>query len=657
MALTQDTLCYRLQNMNSDFGVRPGSALARGVQITEFKDTRINPEPIILEDSDVLLEQYLSPGKLKLLTGVQNLEVVSSLQLKVDTSDTSLGNFGSLLPNLSQLRLSNSVIPCIRDLGSSLRFVKVLWMSRCSLVELDGVSSMSSLKELYLSYNEISDISPLSMLDKLQILDLEGNNLDDISQIQYLSFCLKLTNLTLEANPLCVQPAPDREDENYDYRQEVKKGIPHLVCLDDEPLSMEPSSKTKNVFDADWAFLEDLHNDLGLTGSMESLGTSDGGAPSDGSRPSSASLRPSTAFRPGSALRPSSGFRPLTGSRRPATTSGSLRPATARPSTGTVSNTNTTDVRTEEASSDLTLGKVICGNPSKALLSRRRITGPENKEATAPKMFPQFQHQPEHTYDLPPEDDRERSEITLELQAWKKDHEQRMIKIQETKAPQVLIVDHDDAISLSGEEITSDEDEEIDDDLGFSPLDADTTEEDHRSINHKMVVERLHNKQPANYQDITGSDHGRSVLDRQETRQLSESDGARPKSKGFVRPAPPSQPITGVRGNSPVRGVLRVNNSGLPRPPVHAMSTEGPSPPTSASGPSSIRRKYDRSNIYSEAVQPVIRGTSAAERPLPPSRPFTANAVLQPSLPSTQQRIRRTLPSVPSLPSRPPVPK
>lgn len=43
---------------------RPSSALARGVQITEFKDTRLNPEPIVLEDSDILMEQYLSPGKL-----------------------------------------------------------------------------------------------------------------------------------------------------------------------------------------------------------------------------------------------------------------------------------------------------------------------------------------------------------------------------------------------------------------------------------------------------------------------------------------------------------------------------------------------------------------------------------------------------------------
>ena len=43
---------------------RPVSALARGVQITEFAESRVNPTPFMLEESDILLEQFLSPGKL-----------------------------------------------------------------------------------------------------------------------------------------------------------------------------------------------------------------------------------------------------------------------------------------------------------------------------------------------------------------------------------------------------------------------------------------------------------------------------------------------------------------------------------------------------------------------------------------------------------------
>ena len=50
----------------------------------------------------------------RLLTGVDNLDDIHTLEMKVNTSDTSLGNFGMLLPNLRQLRVSNSTIPYIR---------------------------------------------------------------------------------------------------------------------------------------------------------------------------------------------------------------------------------------------------------------------------------------------------------------------------------------------------------------------------------------------------------------------------------------------------------------------------------------------------------------------------------------------------------------
>lgn len=43
---------------------RPRSALMRGVQITEFKGHIINPDPIILQETDLLLEEFLSPTKL-----------------------------------------------------------------------------------------------------------------------------------------------------------------------------------------------------------------------------------------------------------------------------------------------------------------------------------------------------------------------------------------------------------------------------------------------------------------------------------------------------------------------------------------------------------------------------------------------------------------
>ena len=43
---------------------RPSSALARGVKITEFKENKVNPEPVVMEDTDLLMEDHLSTRKL-----------------------------------------------------------------------------------------------------------------------------------------------------------------------------------------------------------------------------------------------------------------------------------------------------------------------------------------------------------------------------------------------------------------------------------------------------------------------------------------------------------------------------------------------------------------------------------------------------------------
>ncbi len=108
--------------------------LRRGIHITEHKDYRVNPEPLVLQEADFLLEEFLSPTKLvfismkkkhsrnvlffmfmqRALTGTDDLANICELEMIVDTSDTSLGNFGVYLQRLVQLKLSNSVIPRIR---------------------------------------------------------------------------------------------------------------------------------------------------------------------------------------------------------------------------------------------------------------------------------------------------------------------------------------------------------------------------------------------------------------------------------------------------------------------------------------------------------------------------------------------------------------
>lgn len=112
----------------------------------------------------------------------------------------SLSLSGSSLPSLEQLRCVESVVPCVRDLGTSLTRLSVLWLPHCSLRDLDGLPSLSSLQvapyinthshsclqmynivyvhtqELYISHNAVSDVSVVAMLPSLQVLDLERYN-------------------------------------------------------------------------------------------------------------------------------------------------------------------------------------------------------------------------------------------------------------------------------------------------------------------------------------------------------------------------------------------------------------------------------------------------------------------------------------------------
>ena len=192
----------------------------------------VNPSPTFLveEELDDTFEDVISPAKLRHLSGCSDLEQVLTLDLTVDTTERSLGSLGALLPNLRELRLSGSLITSVRDLGTTLRCLRVLWMSRCGLQDLDGISSIGPIRELYLSYNEISDISPLSMVDTLELVDIESNNVKTMEQVEFLSMCPNLTALNIEGNPVtCTM----NEGEQ---REKVHALIPQLEYLDDMPV-------------------------------------------------------------------------------------------------------------------------------------------------------------------------------------------------------------------------------------------------------------------------------------------------------------------------------------------------------------------------------------------------------------------------------------
>lgn len=160
-------------------------------------------------------------------TRQEDLNAVFEFELQVDAVSYAqrCEMIGELLPNLSHLRLSQSRIGTVRDLGTSLLNLKVLWLSRSSLQDLGGITNVPLLEELYISFNDVKDLSPLWMLESLQVLDLEGNLIDDFDEINALQAVITLRELNLNLNPVCKLAGYSRAF--------ILERLPQLEVLDD----------------------------------------------------------------------------------------------------------------------------------------------------------------------------------------------------------------------------------------------------------------------------------------------------------------------------------------------------------------------------------------------------------------------------------------
>ncbi|KAL4622685.1 leucine-rich repeat-containing protein 56 [Arapaima gigas] len=413
-----------------------------------------NPTPVAAEELHLLVELHLSPEKLRVLTGNEDLKKVTTLELCTDTRESSLSNLGAYLPNLIQLKMNNSVITSVRDLGTSFSHLQVLWMARCGLADLDGILVFSSLKELYVAYNDISDLSHISMLEHLELLDLEGNSVDDISQVQYLGLCGSLRALILDGNPVCAQPHPDTpKTENYCYRSAVRQFLPHLHYLDDIPAEdIVPQSSTGSL--EDWALLKESIKES-ISECLEPPGVENISKPINvgvwcGVNESLLQFVPAEEIvasagissRPGSAQRPGMALQPHS---HPGS-----RPSSARPLSSTGSRPGTADLNLaamDPGASDLThgVGRVMCGNPGQALRARQqnmKLPGPRSVD---PNPFAQLRHVPDCSYDLEEDDGKDCRDVLAELRAWREKHNKLLIAIEREHQPQVMKVSNSDA--------------------------------------------------------------------------------------------------------------------------------------------------------------------------------------------------------------------
>ncbi|KAK2842059.1 hypothetical protein Q5P01_012259 [Channa striata] len=416
---------------------RPGTARVLLTELSESGQTNPNPAKKPYGDSETPMDLFLFPEKLKLLCGTQDLSHVTSVELCIDTQENTLGNFGVYLPKLVQLKLNNSRIMSARDLGTTLSHLQVLWMTRCCLQDLDGISTLSALKELYVAYNNLSDLSHICMLESLQVLDLEGNDVDDLVQVQYLGLCSKLQALTLEGNPVCVRPNPTvTQTADYSYRASVRELVPQLRYLDN--VRVEEDRCYRSGGDSRQC-ISSQQTQLSQTPWFQPLLCL---APLICRLQTSHWLQIHVTNWAWSSLL--SGW-------RPSSAVSNLAAVTAE-----------TSILTHGAGKNL-----FCGNPIQAVRARRKElrTAPSRSTFT-PCHLPIYI--PEHTYDLEEPDVRERGDVFAELRAWREQHSRRLKAIEVERIPQVLAIQH-----------MHKEEEEDDTEEGFSAMREDSSEEEH----------------------------------------------------------------------------------------------------------------------------------------------------------------------------------
>ena len=145
---------------------------------------------------DLVSKEYLHQ-----LCGTSDLESVKYLEVTLDQR-ISIHHILDHLPSLRQLKLDQSPIASIRELGPNVKHLTTISVSGCGLSDLDGVGSLVSIKEMRVSFNSIQDLTPLALHETLEILDLSHNLLSNIVNCEILGTCSKLFSLDLRDNPI-----------------------------------------------------------------------------------------------------------------------------------------------------------------------------------------------------------------------------------------------------------------------------------------------------------------------------------------------------------------------------------------------------------------------------------------------------------------------
>jgi hypothetical protein len=120
---------------------------------------------------------------------------------------------------------------------SKMEEVKNLNMWGCDLEDITIVKELPNVEVISLSVNKIKTLEPFSHCPKLAELYLRKNSIQDLSEIGHLLNCKYLKILWLEENPICF---------NNNYRNFIINTLPHLLKLDNVPVTLSKSNSNPN---------------------------------------------------------------------------------------------------------------------------------------------------------------------------------------------------------------------------------------------------------------------------------------------------------------------------------------------------------------------------------------------------------------------------
>ena len=161
---------------------------------------------------DYVLSKYLK-------ISINDLKNLRKLSIKVSGSYGLLNQFGQRLTELIYLKLNNSFIQNINDLGTNFNNLRILQINDCKLKDLSGIICFEHLEVLEAKNNQISDLIELEMCTSIKKLDLENNLIENIENIYFLSSLDGLTYLNLLKNPI------------QNYEQKLKELLPNIKEL------------------------------------------------------------------------------------------------------------------------------------------------------------------------------------------------------------------------------------------------------------------------------------------------------------------------------------------------------------------------------------------------------------------------------------------